>query len=33
LSRSRAYDPECERLLDVARVLDAIYQGSTCNPL
>jgi predicted dehydrogenase len=33
LSRSRAYDPECERLLEVARVLDAIYQGSTCNPL
>ncbi|MBV8358040.1 MAG: gfo/Idh/MocA family oxidoreductase, partial [Deltaproteobacteria bacterium] len=27
LSRSRSYDPGCERLLDVARVLDAINQG------
>jgi predicted dehydrogenase len=27
LSRSRSYDPGCERLLDVARVLDIIYRG------
>jgi len=27
LSRSPSYDPACERLLDVARALDAIYKG------
>jgi predicted dehydrogenase len=27
LSHSRSYDPTCERLLDVARVLDAIYRS------